>query len=531
MTWDPRAPEGNESYKVRFDVLEFVGKGGMDIGCGRKKVWPHLIGIDDRSDRIRYGLDVKCDAVIDASNVGKLYAEFSAPCVFSSHLLEHIEDYRRALKAWWKLVEINGTLVLYLPHKDHYPRIGETGSNPDHKHDFDNAEIEAAMRELAPDWTLVVDEVRTQDLEYSFLQVYRKEPPGTGQATRLRVRPPKSAGVVRVGAYGDSLWGSSVAAHLKEQGYHVTMYAAFTGADLLRYDPNIDRIVELPDGVMDDDDLLGYYAYMSTKHDRWINLIGSVEDRLLVHPSSVMFYQPQQLRHKLMNTNYLEMIHDYADLPHDFRQKFYPAPHELKWAEGMLAKLREQAPGPVVVLNPGGSGLVKWWPHSQRLMQLFANAGIYTVLLGKLYDGDLEPVEPWAHVVGMEWPVRMALTFAQLADAVVATESLIVNAVAFEPMLKVVTLSHSSNENLTKHWVNTAAIEATKVPCHPCHRVHPNESYAFCSQDKASGAAACLAYASADMIAEFVIDHFQTKGLLPARAPVTLDAAPLREAA
>jgi hypothetical protein len=102
---------------------------------------------------------------------------------------------------------------------------------------------------------------------------------------------------------------------------------------------------------------------------------------------------------------------------------------------------------------------------------------------------DIQDEEPYIHVVGKEWPVRFALAYAQVADAVVATESLIANSVAFETMLKVVTLSHSSNENLTKHWLNTAAIEPTVIACHPCHRIH-NAGAVFCAKDTTTGAAA-----------------------------------------
>jgi ADP-heptose:LPS heptosyltransferase len=157
------------------------------------------------------------------------------------------------------------------------------------------------------------------------------------------------------------------------------------------------------------------------------------------------------------------------------------------------------------VLNPCGSGIAKTWPHAQEFMRLMAQREIVTVLLGDTKELDLEEIEPYAVIVGQEWPVRAALAFALLADAVVATESMIANAVAMEPMLKVILLSHSSNENLTKHWVNTAAIEATSVLCHPCHRIHA--SLAFCAKDTTTGYAACMASTGAATVADFVSDQ------------------------
>jgi predicted SAM-dependent methyltransferase/ADP-heptose:LPS heptosyltransferase len=514
MTWQPHGPQGHESRKVRFDVLPYVAKGGIDLGCGGEKVWPHLIGIDDNTDQRLFGSTTRPDLIMRVERLG-MFADGFFDSVFSSHTLEHLEDYRAALTEWWRILKVGGYLVLYLPHRDLYPRIGQPGANPDHKHDFENADIIEAMMSIAPDWRLVEDQVRDEGYEYSFFQVFQKTAPGSGRKIDLKRRPARSVGIVRVGGHGDALWASSPAALFKEQGYHVTVYCAWTGAQVLAADPHIDEIVEVPDGVLDDDDLLGYWAHCARKHDRFVNLIGSVERRSLVHAEDPMFFQSHAVRHKFCNLNYLETVHDYCELPHDFRQKYYPTDAERAQARALRAELVKAGPGPVVVLNPGGSGAPKWWPHAQQLMQILADAGVYTVLIGRLLDDTLEPIEPWAHVVGMEWPIRGALAFALEADAVIGTESMVVNAVAMEPMLKVVTMSHSSAENLTKHWHHTVAIEPAGVACHPCHRVHP-DSLLFCARDTGTKAAACQASATAPMIAEIVIKHLRATGKLKA---------------
>lgn len=508
MTWSLHTSQGFEADKIRFDVLPYLARGGLDIGCGPAKVWPHLIGLDSGKDTQLFGVAMKPDIVCTDASRLPLFANGAIENVFSSHLLEHIEDTAAALTEWWRVLKVGGHLVLYLPHADLYPNCGQPGSNPDHKHDFRPADILAALARIAPDFTVLENETRDAGNEYSFLLVIRKEPVGTGRHGALAAKPDKSVGIVRIGAHGDALWGSSPAALFKAQGYHVTVYVATTGGEILRHDPNIDRLVILPDGVMSDDDLLAFWAHTAAKHTRWVNLVGSVEQRLLYHPSSNEFYLPHALRHKFGNVNYLEMIHDYAGLPYDFRQKYYPSADEMKAARAIRAQLPA---GPLVVLNPGGSGPAKTWPHAQQFMAHMAAAGIACVVLGDTHGLDLDDIEPHAVVVGKEWPVRLALAFVQLADVVVATESLIANAVAFEPMLKVIMLSHSSNENLTKHWNNTAAIEATSVACYPCHRIH-GAALTFCSKDKNTGASACMASATASTVADFVRDYLSTQG-------------------
>ena len=513
MTWRAGAPQGNEARKVRFDVLPYL-HGGLDLGCGPCKIWPHLVGLDSGKDTRLFGVAMRPDVVVPTVERLRQFADGMSGDVFSSHTLEHIVDWRAALAEWWRVVSVGRHLVLYLPHRDLYPRIGEPGANPDHKHDFAPGDILQAMAEIAPDVSLLVDEDRSEGDEYSFLQVYRKEAPGHGQRLVAPARAPgKHAGVLRFGGHGDALWASSVVHGLKAQGYHVTVYASSTAAEILRHDPHIDVLHEIVNGSLcGEEEQLAFYAHEAVKFDRWVNLIGSVENRLLYHATDLNFYLPHALRHRFANANYLELVHDYAQLPHEWHQKFYPSAQEALDAQHRRAQLR----GPLVVINPAGSGPVKYWPYAQRLMELLAARGVYSVVLGDVQDPGVVGVENWGAVVGMDWPVRQAVSFALQADAVVATESLIANAVAFEPMLKVVTLSHSSNENLTKHWINTAAIEAA-VPCHPCHRIHPPH-YGFCSRDTASGAAACQAYASADVIAGLLLDYLEQRGLLQKEA-------------
>ena len=108
----------------------------------------------------------------------------------------------------------------------------------------------------------------------------------------------------------------------------------------------------------------------------------------------------------------------------------------------------------------------------------------------------------------MEFPLRMSMALALTADAVVCTESVFANVVAMEAMPKVVMLSHSSHENLTRDWSNTAALESN-VACSPCHRIH-NAAAVMCGRDTVTGAAACMASYSADYVAGLV---FKALGL------------------
>lgn len=514
MTWDPYTSNGREAEKIRYEVLPYLARGGLDIGCGNAKVWPHLIGIDSCKDSALFGTVMKPDLVVPNAGHLPIFSVASAEAIFSSHLLEHIEDWHGALREWWRLLKVGGHLILYLPHADLYPRIGQPGANPDHKHDFLPEQIVDFCRLAFPDWALFENQTRAEGNEYSFLLVFQKGTPGVGQSEPWQTpKPAKSAGIARVGGNGDALWAASVAAYLADDGYQVTVYCAANGEEVLRHDPHIERLRILPTGLLSDEELIEFWARQAPKFDRWINLLGSVEGRLLPHQAAVEFYLPQHVRHELMNRNYVDMVHTYAGLPKGSvsRQKFYPTEYEHRWAKAMRAKLH----GRVVLVSATGSGKFKAWPHTQQFMELMADAGVYTLMVGDLQSlPDLDLVErdgiEYGHVVGQEWPLRLALTMALHVDAVVATESVFANAVAFEENPKVVLLSHSSPENLTRDWRQTAALEAP-VACHPCHRIH-NAGAALCTRDTVTGASACMAHYSAEMVAELILRALSAAG-------------------
>lgn len=492
MTWynDPernRAFHEGESSKCRFDLVPYTRGVGLELGCGPWRAFPHFIGIDAQ----RYESPMGPALVMDCSNLAS-FSDEAFDFAYSSHLLEHLEDTAAVLREWWRVIEAGGHLVLYLPHKDLYPNIGEPGGNPDHKHDFVPEDIVAVMREVAPDWDLLENETRDQEDEYSFFQVYRKLPRGLGQAESWKLpKPPKRAAILRPGAYGDVLWTSSPIRHLKARGYHVTLYTEERGAEVMKHNPDVDRFVvfgaeQIPKGFSSE-----YFAHEAKKYDVAINLVESVERNALAWPTDTRYFWPDAVRRKVFAGNYLELIHDLAGVPYEFHQRFHASAEELEEAK---AWRRDNCGAErMVVIAPSGSTAPKFWPHVEELAGMLAAEKTHAVILGDLRGMEIAAGE-YVHPVGMAWPIRRAMSLALVADAVVGEETALTNAVAMEPMRKVVLLSHSTVENLTKHWVNTVSLTGA-VPCYPCHRIH--QTFERCPRDEASGTAACQAAISA----------------------------------
>jgi ADP-heptose:LPS heptosyltransferase/predicted SAM-dependent methyltransferase len=513
MVWRAEDPQGRESAKIRWECVPYCLGDVIDIGAGEEKIFPHALGVDNCKDNVLFGAQIRPDLRVDSAERLPQFADGSWDTVFSSHTLEHIEDYHAALAEWWRLVRPGGYMILYLPSANLYPKRGETGSNPDHKHDFTLDDIVAAMREIGH-WDLVRNEERSERREYSLFQVFRKRTDGQWSESWKGSRPTRTLGLVRLGAYGDALWVTSILPHLKAQGYDITVYTQDAGEEILRSDPNVSRIVKMPEKMFEGFHIYDFLRWEEQKYTRFINLVGSVETDLLPTSKDVRFYLPDEVRRRIMDENYLQAIHKWAGVPftrhaekREFtgtapRVRFTPTEDERNRAFARRMAIDKR----VVVLNPAGSGRFKWYPHAPELARQLAAQGLHVVVFGDLpkraeYEG-IDGVQ----CVFKDWPIRDVLAFALVSDIVIGPESAITNAVSFESMLKIVLLSHSTENNLTRDWMPpTTSICAEGLDCYPCHRIHYDMTH--CAIDEKSRAAACQAAVKPEQIAEVVADY------------------------
>jgi len=362
------------------------------------------------------------------------------------------------------------------------------------------ADILAAMREVGGGWDLEVCQERNGGNEYSFLQCFRKTPHGFAESWKLPP-PAKRAAVVRYGAYGDALWASSLFPQLKADGYHLTVYTQEAGEEVLRHDPHVDRIIIVPNLSLVD--MVLHWLHEKPKYDRFINLTHSVEGMMLPALQDPAFHWSDEARRVMWSgVNYLERVHEVADLPYIPAARFYPTADEEAWAKAK----REEFDGPVVVLQPSGSTWPKWWPYTERFAAMLADRGVHCVVLGDIRGAPPKMPAHYGHLIGRDWgSIRQSMAFAILADAIVGEESALVNAAAFEPPFKVVLLSHSTHDNLTRDWINAAAVSADGLPCYPCHRLHADAT--FCAFEKHTQTAGCQAVATPDKIITILERH------------------------
>lgn len=346
-----------------------------------------------------------------------------------------------------------------------------------------------------------------------------------------------TAALVRYGAYGDLVQSMSLVAQLKKDGYHVTLICQYPGAELVRHDPNIDRLIvqtmnQIPIGA------LGlFWAWFEArgapggkKFDRWINLTESVESNLLISAGNVKFMWAPKARHQFMNHNYLQFQHDIGKVPYNPTFKFYATAEEVKWRDEELRRMKKAGIEKYILWALAGSSRThKVYPHSaaiwDHVIEHYPGWGVLTV--GDPSCAELEKgfeAKPRMWLTASRYTMRQVLLMLETAAVVVGPETGTMSAAAFYPMPKIVFLSHSTVENLTRDWINTTSLWAPKTECPgrgknevlACHKMLP--TFEGCRRHEQFGVAQC----SAEILPEWtwsVIQECMMSGEAPKWQP------------
>lgn len=509
-----------EAAKIAPIIVPYVQGRCLDIGSGHGKVWPRCIGIDPQMEDGRPVTDI-CGDGTDLSFI----ATESCDAVFSSHFVEHIKPDRvpDVLREWARVIKFDGYLVIYVPSSNIYPKMGEPYANPDHKWDVYPGDVTAILKRNileVPDhgWTILIDEERDNDEEYSILIVARKTAErGVWREDKWQRNPggKKRVLLIRYGAIGDAFVAAAILPQLKAQGFHITYNTTPRIQEILRHDPHIDEWLIQDTDFVPNAFLGPYWAGIAKRYDHVINLSESVEGLTLALPGRLNHgYSDESRRAIYGGINYLEHTANIAAVPHIFDGRFYPTAEEVKWARAV----RKAMSGKVIVWCVNGSSPHKVYPWTHVVSKwLLERMDCHIVLYGdkgvgnQLAEAIIETLkvdeQDISRVLNVadKWEIRKSLVFAQHADIIVGPETGPLNAMAFEDIPKVIYLSHSNPTNLTKHWVNTTTLvpDQEKAPCYPCHRLHYN--WDFCHQHERTRAALCASGVTPECVMEAIM--------------------------
>lgn len=481
MTWSLELSQGFEVDKCRHRVTGFCAGRGLDIGCGPKKIVTTAIGIDAGGSAANLHLDLgEPDAL-------RCFANDSMDYVFSSHCLEDLIDWKGALRDWWRLIRYGGYLVLYGPDPDYYPRVGTAGANPNHQHDLYGAEVwdylqtfgDAKLVEISRhnetneySWQLVVRK-RVSLLRKPF-QVLREHGRLQPLALPRKRRAKKECLIVRYGALGDSVWMTTVLRQLKRDGWYIVYNTTDYSAQVLRDCPWIDEFMLQPRDAVDQEDLEAYWKGLEREFDRVLNFSGSIEGGLLKLEGSPEYHWSHAQRHRHCNVNYIDRtmsLAGYPNLKGQLPELHFSETEETLMRSFLNAHCKDKF---VIEWSLSGSSFHKHYPWTPFVVGEIAKRHPNDVVIITVGDQDCQIIEPGGPNVIRKsgvFPVRASMLLTKYANLVIGPETGILNAASCYETPKIVFLSHSSHENLTKYWLNVTPLEAPQCPCHPCHRL------------------------------------------------------------
>lgn len=285
----------------------------------------------------------------------------------------------------------------------------------------------------------------------------------------------KTACVVRYGAFGDMVIMSPVLRLLKEDGYEVTVNCHKKSEVMIRHNPNVDKVM-IHDESIPNNQLVSHWEQLSKKYDRFINLSESLERGLLpAEGKHAEYHLPHDERHARFNVNYYDRTLELSGYPHvkGLNGELYFTEKEHEWAKQLRAQYSNRF---WILWSLSGSSFHKAYPWADQVATEFLNkhSDAITMTVGD----DICRLLEWDHPQNRKrcgiWAndIRKTLISCQYADLVVATETGIANAAGCFSTPKIIMLSHSSVENLTKYFKNCVSLAPVGAHCYPCHQLH-----------------------------------------------------------
>lgn len=503
--------ESNEMLKVRPRIASYLHGIGIDAGCGNEKVCKEAIGIDIMGK----GADIKLDLRgVDALGI---FADGMFDYVFSSHVLEDFFATEAVLDEWWRVIKPGGYLILYCPDPDYYPRVGTAGSNVEHKKDL---YWQDAWNILKPwgsklihhsrhnesnefSWQLIVQKkyARLKTVGSSVRKVFE------GMSAFPRVKRKKSALVIRYGALGDAVMSTPVVRQLKKEGYYVVYNCSDYSAQVLKENPNIDEFLLQAKDVIPNEELDEYWAEIGKDFDKVINLSGTVEDGLLKVQGKTEFNWSHKKRRKECNKNYVDYTMAVAgyDLNGEKTELFFTEQEE-NLAKVFLDNHKDRF---LIIWAMSGSSMHKVYPWSEYVAgEIWKNHGneVCIVTVGDDAARILEWSMPHTLPRCGIFTVRQSMLMTKYADLVIGPETGIMNAAGCYDTPKIVLLSHSSQENLTKYWQNVSALHPINCPCHPCHKLIYVDT---CPKGKIAGRPRCMENIRPETVYKTFLKYFK----------------------
>lgn len=336
--------------------------------------------------------------------------------------------------------------------------------------------------------------------------------------------------VNRLGGFGDMLVITSLLRYLKQEGHEVYVLTQDQGMEILKNNPNVDKLIHHKRDSIQHDKLGEYFESIKKANecDKMVELSESIEVNLALHPSDPQYKYPKYERKKICNRNYywetfsiarkqlwldIQNIKDnqaYEPID-DVNQKlynpdFYSTEEEDKFIQEdiILPNIGKKK----ILWGLSGSARQKTYPPIYMKKVIDALPEYLHILVGAEHERILQwpfvlpqVKDQYPNVIGRagKYTMRESITAIKYVDLLIAPDTGLLHASGCFDTPKIGILTNTSKENITKYFKNDYSIESENIGCVPCFSLIYNAQIQ-CNFDDSKITPICMSLQSPDKL-------------------------------
>jgi ADP-heptose:LPS heptosyltransferase len=290
----------------------------------------------------------------------------------------------------------------------------------------------------------------------------------------------KRALIIRWGAMGDIIITTPLIRYLHEQGWEIYYHASESGAEILKHNPRITKLITHITNSVPLHELHKFWGELQEEYkpDRIFNLTESIEVSIVCHPSQPVYMFPKEKRLEKCEKNDYEWTFEFVGLPIPGDSlALNPELHFTRQEENDMKKFMAQYKDKFKIYHPiSGSGLSKIYPY-----MAYAFNDVYKVhkdvVVFSVGDTVCELMEyqnfegAYSIPMSAKWSIRESMLASKYCDLVVSTDTGMLHAAGAWDIPKIILFGHDSPEVVSKHFIGEVIPLQSTVNCSPCHRL------------------------------------------------------------